>query len=75
MTNVLQICACLFSAVPLLLTALEKCRTDFRDVAIMNWRIWPITNAINFGVVPLQFRVLVNQLVSFFWFAYLSTRA
>lgn len=60
--------------VPMIRTALEKCRLDLWSIAIMNWRIWPITNFINFGIVPYQFRVLVNQIVSFFWFAYLSTR-
>lgn len=60
--------------VPMIRTALEKCRLDLWSIAIMNWRIWPLTNLINFGIVPYQFRVLVNQIVSFFWFAYLSTR-
>lgn len=58
----------------MIFAALAKCRTDFVDIAIMNWRIWPLTNIINFGIIPLQLRVLVNQIVSFFWFAYLSTR-
>jgi hypothetical protein len=67
--------ACFFSLkVPRILTTLEKCRADLLGIALMNWRVWPITNAINFGIIPQQFRVLVNQIVSFFWFAYLSTR-
>jgi Mpv17 / PMP22 family len=44
------------------------------SIVLMNWRIWPLANVLNFGLVPIQLQVLVNQLLSFFWCIYISTR-
>lgn len=63
-----------FPTVPVLRHAVEKCRVDMMSIVLMNWRIWPLANIINFGLVPPQLQVLVNQTLSFFWCVYLSTR-
>lgn len=53
------------------------------DVAIIktpatvaaNYSLWPMTNIITFGVVPLEYRLLFVNVVSLGWSAYLSQRA
>lgn len=37
-----------------------------------NWAVWPAAQALNFALVPPQFRVLVVNLVSVGWNCYLS---
>lgn len=63
-----------FSTVPTLMNAVHKCQLDMWSIVLMNWRIWPLANVINFGVVPQQLQVLFNQILSFFWCIYMSTR-
>ena len=41
----------------------------------VNWVVWPVLQAINLSVVPLQFRLLYNNFASLFWSAYLSNVA
>lgn len=56
---------------------------DALDVAIIktpatvaaNYSLWPMTNIITFGVVPLEYRLLFVNVVSLGWSAYLSERA
>ncbi|PVU85381.1 hypothetical protein BB559_001095 [Furculomyces boomerangus] len=38
----------------------------------MNYVIWPLFQALNFSVVPLQFRVPVGSFFGIFWNTYLS---
>jgi hypothetical protein len=37
-----------------------------------NWKIWPILMAINFSIVPIQYRVLYANFWGMLWVAYLS---
>ena len=37
-----------------------------------SWSFWPLANVVNFGLVPLPFRVLYNNSLSLFWNAYLT---
>jgi protein Mpv17 len=37
-----------------------------------NWKVWPFLMAINFSMVPIQFRVLFSNICGMFWVAYLS---
>jgi protein Mpv17 len=56
---------------------------DALDVAIVktpatvaaNYSLWPMTNIITFGVVPLEYRLLFVNIVSLGWSAYLSEQA
>ena len=38
----------------------------------VNWRLWPLANAINFALVPAELRLLYINVVSVFWNVYLS---
>ena len=40
---------------------------------LMNWRIWPLANAINFALVPPPLRVLFSNVISVGWNAFLSS--
>lgn len=40
-----------------------------------NYSLWPMTNIVTFGVVPLEYRLLFVNVVSLGWSAYLSQRA
>lgn len=56
---------------------------DAVDVAIAktpatvaaNYSLWPMTNIVTFGVVPLQYRLLFVNVVSIGWAAFLSQSA
>jgi hypothetical protein len=44
----------------------------FIPVQINNLKIWPILTGINFFLVPIQFRVLFDNILGIFWNIYLS---
>jgi protein Mpv17 len=37
-----------------------------------NWLVWPFVQVINFGFMPLQYRLLFANIVSIGWNSYLS---
>jgi Mpv17 / PMP22 family len=41
----------------------------------VNWVVWPVLQAVNLSVVPLQYRILYINFCSIFWSAYLSNMA
>lgn len=43
---------------------------DYVNVMMMNYRIWPLVNILNFRFVPQQLRVLFGNIVSIFWTTY-----
>jgi len=47
-------------------------RNNYGDVMLRNYQLWPAAQLINFGLVPLQHRVLFAQCVAVFWNTYLS---
>jgi len=47
-------------------------RRHYVDIMIRNYQLWPAAQLINFGLVPLQYRVLFAQSVAVVWNTYLS---
>jgi hypothetical protein len=47
-------------------------RNTYAATLFTNWRVWTVAQAVNFGVVPLQYRVLFGNMVSLWWNIYLS---
>ena len=45
------------------------------DTLKVNWVVWPVLQAVNLSVVPIQFRLLYINFASLFWSAYLSNQA
>ena len=62
------------AGVPAVLSAgAIKVRTELRPTILANWKLWPLANAANFALVPLQYRVLFTNLVAVIWNVYLSS--
>ena len=53
----------------------ERIKSDYVDVMMKNWQVWPPAQLINFYLIPLLFRTIFVRLVSFFWSIYLSWKA
>jgi len=49
-----------------------KLKTRFLSTLFGAWRFWPLANAVNFWFVPIQFRVLYMNALSFFWTGWLT---
>ena len=50
----------------------DKLSTRFVTAVTGSWKFWPPANVINFGLVPVEFRVLYNNVLSLFWTGYLT---
>jgi len=58
---------------PSLAAATEKCRKHVWGIILTQYRVFPISNMINFGLVPYEMRVLFTSTVSLFWNIYLCS--
>lgn len=58
---------------PSLLSAHKKCLEQVSKVFLMQYRVFPLANFINFAFVPEQLRVLYCNIISVFWNIYLFT--
>ena len=56
---------------PSLSDANAKCLEQISKVLLMQYRVMPLSNLINFGFVPKELRVLYSNTVSVFWNIYL----
>lgn len=50
----------------------ESCSKNGVSALQASWSFWPMANIVNFGLVPLPYRVLYNNGLSLLWNAYLS---
>ena len=50
----------------------ENMKSKFWPSMIVNWKIWPAAQLINFGLIPLNYRVLFANFIGLFWNCYLS---
>eukprot|EP00600_Ochromonadales_sp_CCMP1393_P006560 CAMPEP_0174955268 /NCGR_PEP_ID=MMETSP0004_2-20121128/889_1 /TAXON_ID=420556 /ORGANISM="Ochromonas sp., Strain CCMP1393" /LENGTH=315 /DNA_ID=CAMNT_0016203181 /DNA_START=288 /DNA_END=1232 /DNA_ORIENTATION=+ len=42
-------------------------KNSFAAALFTNWRVWTVAQAVNFQLVPLQYRVLFGNLVALWW--------
>ena len=61
-----------FFATGSMTTATEKCRHNFLEVLITNWKIWPAAQILNFYFVPLNWRLIFANVIAVFWNTYLA---
>lgn len=51
---------------------LDKLRLKYKEALLAAWTFWPGVSIINYGLVPLQHRVLYVNCLSVVWNAYLT---
>ena len=51
----------------------EKCKKHLGKIILTQYRVFPISNMINFGLIPYELRVLFTSTVSLFWNIYLCS--
>jgi len=52
--------------------AWKSLKEKFWPTMIVNWKIWPAAQMINFGLIPLPYRVLYANSLGLLWNCYLS---
>ena len=40
----------------------ENLSQNYVDIVLTNWKIWPLTQLVNFYFVPFQHRILVSEI-------------
>lgn len=50
----------------------DKFRTMYPRALLTNWQVWPAIQAVNFTIVPLQWRLPFQQTAGILWTCYLS---
>jgi len=50
----------------------QRAKEDFREVYVSSWWFWPISDAVNFRLIPVSYRPLWDSVVDVVWTAYLS---
>ena len=55
--------------------AIADAKAKLWPVLKVNWGVWFPVQALNFTVIPPQYRVLFVNAIALFWSAYLSTMA
>ena len=64
----------IFDVAPSFSSASHKLMENLGGVFLMQYRVWPLANFVNFKFVPERLRILTSNVLSVFWNAFLCTR-
>lgn len=59
---------------PVLANATTKIKKEMISVLLMQYKIWPLANYVNFAFVPLNLQVLFGNIVALFWNIFLCMK-
>lgn len=51
---------------------LKKLQRDYPDIIVANYKIWPAVQLLNFYFVPLNYQVVLVQIIAVAWNTYIS---
>lgn len=51
---------------------MDKVRNNWWPTLKANWLVWPVVQLANFGIVPVEFQLIVVNVVSIGWNCYIS---
>lgn len=51
---------------------IQTLKNSFVTALFVNWKVWTVAQAVNFGIVPIDYQVLFGNLVALWWNIYLS---
>jgi len=53
--------------------SLIHCKSVFKQMLLMNWKVWTVAQYVNFKYVPLHLRTVFGNMVALWWNIYLSS--